>query len=82
MQRTLPPLEAWIDFWEYVQQPDRWAVISRPERDKLFKANRSAMERKPEPLGIRRMTRLFNLYAPGRYSIESRVVVIVHEDPQ
>jgi hypothetical protein len=74
--------DAWIDFFSWVRHPVRWAAIPRPERDILFKANRAAMEGLPKPLGIRRMTRLFNQYAPGRYSVESRVVVIVHEDPQ
>jgi hypothetical protein len=82
MERTLPTREGWEDFWDYIQHPVRWAAISRPERDELFKANRAAMEGLPKPLGMRRMARLFNQYAPGRYSVESRVVVIVHEDPQ
>ena len=58
------PAEAWDDFWKWIKEQPQWAEANRAERQYLDKTNRQVKEGK---VGVRRLRRIFNDYAPGRY---------------
>ena len=75
---TLTPQEAWEDFWNYINKPDRWAELKKEQRDELHQANRAASGAHRAALGVKRMARIFDTYAPGRYEV--MVSVLLHSD--
>lgn len=67
MTEHLSHSEAWEDFWGWIrspQQADRWASLSRKERQYLAKAD---IHNRSGKLGYERTKNLLTKHAPGRY---------------
>lgn len=82
MDIHLTPAEAWADFWQWIKQQPQWKdkdKISRNEKQALYKANRAAQGRDNYPLGIRRIERILNQYAEGRYTFIHHTTVTLNE---
>ena len=79
MDIHLTPAEAWADFWKWIKQQPQWKEISRNEKQALYKANRASEGRDIHQLGIRRIERILNQYAKGRYEFIHHTTVTLHE---
>lgn len=78
----LTPSEAWHDFWENVR-PGFWnnSKMTKELKNELIVADRTVRGLTLRPnkdgkmvvvnLGLRRMKRLLDLYAPGRYELHA-----------
>lgn len=73
MEKQMDYLEAWEDFYAWVNQPEQWANIDRPGRDRIAKAQKRHTDKTPTPLGFVGVMSLLNEYASERY----RFVVIL-----
>lgn len=76
MEEKLTPAEAWANFFEWIQAAERWAKLSYAQRNRLIIADRDSRgERKRVSgtvysLGVERMEKILNEFAPGRYRFE------------
>jgi DNA-binding ferritin-like protein len=77
MERLLPANEAWQHFWNWIQEPERWAALDEKARSSLYKANQASKlpEEDPKRLMPRRMARLFRDYGRGLYEFRGMVIV-------
>lgn len=72
--------EAWNDFWNNVR-PAIWQDLKTADRNTLQQARRAAEGKVKDgkgravPLGIRRLKRILDTYAPGRYRFETYIII-------
>lgn len=52
MDAKLSPEEAWIDFYHKVILPEHWALVSRPLRSQIAKAQKRYLQGRLTPEGI------------------------------
>lgn len=76
MEEKLTPAEAWADFFEWIQDEERWSKLTHKERSRLIIADRDSRGVRKRvsgtvySLGVERMEKILNDFAPGRYRFE------------
>ena len=70
-------MEAWNHFYEWVRQQPEWKALPEKERKRIYDAQADATGTRGKALGPRRIKKLLDKYAPGKY--EFREVVTFHE---
>lgn len=65
--KTLTYLEAWQDFYAWIQQPGNWERVDRAGRDRIGKAQRRYKHKKPAPLKYEGVRALLAEYGKERY---------------
>lgn len=75
MEITMSPLEAWADFYKWMQSRRDAGDIAQIPKD-VQEAHYANTGRRKHPLGKRRIRALLTKYAPARY--EFRTAVILH----
>ena len=75
MEKVLTPEQAWINFWEWIRQPEQaktWQTVSRKRKQYLYKAE---IDRKVGKLGYVRIKNILKENAPGRYEFREQVIL-------
>lgn len=75
MKRQLTHIEAWANFWSWVTVPENWATVDRTGRDRIKKAHKRYLFKKPADLGYEGVKTLLERYAPGRYTFSEIVTI-------
>jgi len=76
MERQLTHLDAWANFWTWVNLSENWANIDRPGRDRIKKAHRRYLYKDPSDLGYEGVKTLLNKYGKGRYRFSEIITLI------
>lgn len=75
MEKQLTYLEAWVDFWQWIRQPEqqrRWADIDRKVKQYLYKAN---IDYNSNRLGYERTKNILMEHATDRYDFREAVIL-------
>lgn len=76
MEKELSHLDAWANFYTWVNLPENWANVDRAGRDRIKKAHRRYLFKEPADLGYDGVKNLLTKYAHDRYRFEERVILI------
>lgn len=75
MEKQLSHLDAWANFWVWVNQPEQWAKVDRPGRDRIAKAQKRYLFKHPADLSYIGVKSLLEQYAPARYSFTETITL-------
>lgn len=75
MEKTLTPLEAWADFYQWAKTQDFWKSLSKSEKHRLYDAQADSLGSRGQGLGSARIKNLLLKYAPGRYEFRESVIL-------
>lgn len=79
MEQVFTPTQAWEHFWQHIR-PAIWDGLTASQRDQLGKANRAYHKKLPAPLGVRRIERLLDEHAKGRYIFRHGETIVLYND--
>lgn len=77
MQKIDGSMEAWRHFYEWVRKQPVWKSMPHGERKRIYDAQADANGTRGKALGVRRIRRILEKHAPGKYEFQE--VVVYHE---
>ena len=77
MDKETTPLAAWADFYAWVRQQPKWRKMTKQERKRIYDADADSRGTRKQSLGVSRIRKILEEYAPDRY--EFRDVVVIKE---